>query len=572
MTEENRAQKVTAEVLLQYASQGGPNAALAARRAAAMAERDDPALAQRALVLVTRLEPLDPAPQLALARLAAEQGDLGTARGQAEAVLQEAVDQAARARASFMLGELDRLERNHSAARARYQDVARIEDALLAADRSNSTAARWYARARGRLAELDATEGKMLQARTGAEGALALLRATAAAVGESPVLAADIADAELRLGAIELDANEPVSARRRLGEAIGRYEALAVTEKHEPHWRAVLADAWALAAEADYARGMADRAREAMDRALQARVQLAKRDPNEAWALAGTWRVRAALLEALGDLQGCADSLVQARHLALQLCARAPQADSLARFLTHTLLDQADAALRANDIERAREAAEAARMHAESFAAAPAAHPIWHTDLAASWDRLGEVARAGGATQQAMAAFARGVELRRMAAEHGNDAQFTRGLAAALIRHGEAALAANAPDTALASFQESTRIRARFFEASPTDPLIAEALAVALERLGLAALAQGDVATARAAWEDELALAQRIFLDLNSMDALRFTAIVEAHLASAGGPRAETHRIAALERFDALARAGVLTDGEAKLRKTLWRV
>ena len=82
-----------------------------------------------------------------------------------------------------------------------------------------------------------------------------MLRATAAQIGEPPVLAADIADAELRLAALELDACEPKSARRRAGEAIGRYEALAVTEKDEPHWRAVLADAWALAAEADYARG-----------------------------------------------------------------------------------------------------------------------------------------------------------------------------------------------------------------------------------------------------------------------------------------------------------------------------
>ncbi|MBL8544810.1 MAG: hypothetical protein JNJ63_13465 [Hyphomonadaceae bacterium] len=572
MTDKKQTQTVTAEALLQHALQGGPQAALAARRAAAMAEVRDPALAQQALALAARLEPLDPAPQLALARLAAEQGDPATARAHAETVLREAVDEAARARAAFMLGELDRLARSYDTARAHYAAVLRIEDALLAADRGNATAARWYARARGRIAELDANAGEMLRARTGAEGALSLLRAVAAAQRESPVLAADIADAEMRLGALELDAGEPVSARRRLGEAIGRYEALAVTEKHEPHWRAVLADAWALAAEAEYARGSAERAREAMDRALQARVQLAKSDPNEAWALAGAWRVRAALLEAIGDARGCADSLVQARHLAEQLCARAPQAEAMARFLAHTLLDQADAALRANQLALARDAADAARLRAEPFAAAADTHPIWFTDVAASWDRLGEVARLSGAKQQAAEAFARAVELRRMAAERSRDTHFARGLAAALVRHGEAALDADAARTAFASFQESTQIRMKFFEAAPADPRTAEALAVALERLGLAALALGDAPSARAAWEDERALAARIFADPDTIDALRFVAIVDAHLASAGGPDAEAHRTASLKGFDALAQAGVLTEREAALRKSLWRV
>jgi hypothetical protein len=116
----------------------------------------------------------------------------------------------------------------------------KLQDAAFAVDVADPHAARWYARARGRIAELDASAGDFAGAKSGAEGALSLLRAAAAQISETPELAADIADAELRLGALELDANQPASARRRFKEAISRYEALSVTEQEEPHWRAVL--------------------------------------------------------------------------------------------------------------------------------------------------------------------------------------------------------------------------------------------------------------------------------------------------------------------------------------------
>ena len=112
-------------------------------------------------------------------------------------------------------------------------------------------------------------------------------------------------------------------------------------------------------------------------------------------------------------------------------------------------------------------------------------------------------------------------------------------------------------------------IRLKLLEAAPTDRTATHALAVALERLGLAARAMGDLAAARSAWEDELALAFQLF-NQDDLEGMRFCAIVESHLASAGGMEAETHRRAALERFDTLARAGVLTEREAALRKKLW--
>lgn len=556
--------------LFALAEAGGPDAAKAARRAAALAETRDPVRARHALALAAKLEPLDPAPRLALARLKAEAGEIAEARAEAEKVLAEAIDQAARARASFMLGELARVEGDGVAARRAYQTTLKIEDALLAANRTDAAAARWYARARGRVAELDLAEGQVERARTGAEGALAMLRACAAQGGEPPVLAADIADAELRLGALDLDGGDAPAARRRFGEAIGRYEALMLTEPNEPHWRAVLADAWALAAESDLMRNAPNEARAAMDKALALRIKLANAFKHERWALAATWRLRAALLAAIGDASGAADSLNQARVLAEHFCNERPGEEAPARFLLHTTLDEADHALRNGDLERAHEAANAARLRAEAFARAEGASRVWLSEVGACWDRLGEAARLAKASS--LDAFARAAELRRLACEaEPEDAELKRRLAAALIKYGVACLDAGEVNTARRVLEDGANLRLAFAEARPGDAAVAYELAVALDHLGYAAQALGDRETARHIWEDELALAERLFPDEHDDEGQRFRAVIEAHLAGLGGVHAHDYRASALRRLDALAQSGALTERDAMLRKRLWR-
>jgi hypothetical protein len=121
----------------------------------------------------------------------------------------------------------------------------------------------------------------------------------------------------------------------------------------------------------------------------------------------------------------------QARALADQLSAANHLAEGPARFLVHTLLDQADHALRANELHVAREAANQARARAERFASMRDTTAAWLADASACWDRLGEIARAGGVSAQD--AFARAVEMRRMARDRApDDARHARGLAAAL--------------------------------------------------------------------------------------------------------------------------------------------
>ncbi len=569
MENRNPVPALAADALLAMARTGGPGAALAAKRAAILAERRRPALAREALLLAVRLDPGDSDASLDLARLHAEAGYIDAARAEAERVAREAIDLTARARAAYLLGEMARLVGDDEPARGHYTQVLQIEERFLAADRNDPAAARWYARARGRIAELDAAAGAASRAQSGAEGALALLRACAAQIGEPPVLAADIADAELRLAGLELERGAPASARRRVSEAIGRYEALAVTEKEEPRWRAALADAWTLAAEAEFARAAPESAREAMDKALQARLRLASRHPEEAWALAGTWRVRAALLAALGDSDAAADSHAQARALAAKLQAPKP-AEAPSRFYLHTLIDQADHALRAGELALALDAANAARALAEPFAASNA--PGWAALAAAGWDRLGEAARLVGDGAKALDAFARAVAFRRRELEtEPGDARAQRGLAAALVRQGEAALAGAKNAQARALFEESVALRARLEEAEPDEPRATQALAAALERLGLAALAASDSGAARRAWERELALAERVYRDPGDPEGARFGAIVHTHLAGLPGPNQARHRAEALRCFAQCANARPLTKQEAALRDKLAR-
>lgn len=555
------------DALIAQARLGGPDAALTAKRAAVLAERLRPNLAREALALAARLDPRDPNPKLDLARLHAEQGELEQAAAAAASVL-DGADQPARARAAFLLGEIARIQGDGQTARAHFTLLMQIEDGLLAADRGDPVAARWYARGRGRIAELDAAAGEQARARSGAEGALAMLRATASQIGEPPVLAADIADAELRLTVFELDAGQPNSARRRAGEAIGRYEALAVTEKDEPHWRDMLARAWTLAAQAAFVAGAGAGARDAMDKALQARIGLAARHADEAWPLAATWRVRAGLLAGLGDAADAEDSLNQAAALARRLHERAPDQDAPARFLVHTLLEQADHALQTGENARARDAADAARALAQRFAATGA--PGWCGEAAATWDRLGEVCRrANAAPKQTQDAFARAVEFRRMELSESAGAASQRALAAALGRLGEAALEAGANSKAREALEESAALQAALFEATPDDPRAGHALAATLDHVGLAAFAMTDMPAARAAWEHELRLFDHMHGEDEGADVMRLRATVEARLAGARGPDCERHRDSALARLDALARAGALSEQDLTLRRKL---
>src|SRR5690606_25011282 len=146
---EDRRISGSPEALLELAAQGGERAFLAARRAAALAERDNPGLALKALALARQIEPLDPAPRLAAARLYAEQGDLAAARAEAREVPREAVHAAARARSAVMLRATARMDGDHAGAPTHCPLMLPPEGPLLAPRRPRSCA-RPSTRRRGR--------------------------------------------------------------------------------------------------------------------------------------------------------------------------------------------------------------------------------------------------------------------------------------------------------------------------------------------------------------------------------------------------------------------------------------
>ncbi len=185
------------DALLDLAEAGGPDALKAARQAAAMADGRDVTRVSRALAALTKLDPADSNAQIAAARLLAEQGDLASARAAAETALKSAPVSAVRGRAAELIGDLAIAQGDNAAARRAFTEALRIASDALNAAPSDTAATRAFARAKGRLADLDVAEGR--DGRGNAEAALALLRAIAQGQ-ETPDLAADIADAQLRLG------------------------------------------------------------------------------------------------------------------------------------------------------------------------------------------------------------------------------------------------------------------------------------------------------------------------------------------------------------------------------------
>jgi hypothetical protein len=125
MSENYKPPPPDAEVLWRAAQAGGPGAALAARRVAALWEKTDPSRAQQALALAVELSPLEPGPRLGLARLAAEAGDVAAAKAEAQALLDQTKDPESKTRAAVMLGDLSRAEGATEEARSFYTQRSR---------------------------------------------------------------------------------------------------------------------------------------------------------------------------------------------------------------------------------------------------------------------------------------------------------------------------------------------------------------------------------------------------------------------------------------------------------------
>jgi len=510
------------EALMAEARAGGAHAAGAALKAARAAEGEDDARALEAYGLAATLAPDNASASLGLARLKAETGDLDGARALALSVFAEARNAPERARAALLTGDIARASGRASEARDAYEAAIALEEQALTRDPASAVAHRWRARAEGRLADLDIADGQSARARERANGALMLLTALGAAGQEAPVLAADRADAELRMAQLDIEARDFAGARAHLVEAIGRYEALCVQEPGEAHWRSQLAQAWTHAAEAAIGAADGAQAREAMDRALALRVKLARADGRERWRLAACWRMRAALLTALGGVDEASASLMQARAIGEELVDENPHSEEAALFCAHALIEQADAALNAEHCAVALDCAEDARARAERWGERSSGAREWTIILANAFERLAGAQLALGAPARALEPAARAVDL-----------------------------------------------RLKLAESAPGETGPARALAGALERLGLAARGAGDKRAASMAWRQAWRLVERLFGARDEDEAQRMCAAFETHLADLGEVDAEKHRASALARLAALTLAGRAHAQDERLRARL---
>ena len=209
---------------------------------------------------------------------------------------------------------------------------------------------------------------------------------------------------------------KPTPRAAGFGEAIGRYEALAVTEKDEPHWRAVLSDAWALAAEADYVRGAPDAARERDGQgAASAAAPGGEASARKLGARGHVARCARRCARRSATAQAAAESLQQARALAETIDARRRTRKRRRASWSTRCSIKPITRLRTGELNRAREAADTARMQAEAFAPNGRDALLGLARPAACWDRLGEVARAARRAAQAQDA----IRARCRVAAHG---------------------------------------------------------------------------------------------------------------------------------------------------------
>lgn len=558
------------DALMAQAESGGPEGAQAARRAGVLATGRDPARAQQAWRRAAELDPLDALPRIALSRLAAQAGDLTGARAQAQSVYDNAVDEAERGFAAFALGEFAEASGDPRAARAAFSLARARAEAVLDADPQDGAAAHDLAAARQRLAELDLMAGDAAAARAGHEAAYALLAALADRGAVSAALLADLGFAQARLADLALEADDLPEARRRALSAAGFYDALARSRGGDPGLAEARAALATLDAEIARRHGAYDDAQRAMQEAIVLRVQRAAADPAQRGHLLAAWRRQAALFSESGDLSLADAARLQARALATTLYKENPNDEMAARGLIAVLQDDSASAMMRGDLEAARLALVEAVQMADARLAAARADRRRAGELAQIWLKLGDVAMAAARPPAAEDAYARATHLARMLHESApDDLRALRNLAAATLKLGDASAAAGNHASADAALHESVNLRSQALARDETSAAAARDLAVALERLGLALRASGDSNAARIAWEDELGLAARAFPDFGE-DALRFDAIVHAHLAALGGPDNSHHRRAALDALDQLAVLARLTPKDSRLRAQLW--
>jgi hypothetical protein len=543
--------------LMAEAQAGGPNAAQAARRAAAMALARDPRRAEEALARACDIDPLDAVSVLALAQLRADRGELDAARADAARAFSHAVDEAARALAAFALGEIALARGDAEQARDAFRAAKSLQAEILRHEPGDYEALRHYARACQRLADFTAREEGAPAGRIAHGEALALLETLAQREDALIDLAEDLAHSCARLAQLCVDLGDHEGARACAQARVGWLMRLADDEPDNEAWRFDLAEAWEARAHLDFQARDVRAAQDASSQALHLRAALAAAAPGDAKrrrALAKRWARHAEIFAHAGDLAAARGAAAQARSL------READKDALgAQALHDALILEGDLALKARDYEAARQAFARACERAQARAHEDDA---WRTALAQACGRLGETALQAQLFAPARDAFAR---MRAL-----NDGADPRLEARLLLKEGEAALGEGDSQAARALFQHSCAIRIDLLHAAPGDMALARELAVALERLGVLAHETGDMDAARAAWEDEARLAEVMLDKLGDGETMRFAAIVYGHLAGLPSPDAIEHRKRALALLDELAQLGALTAPDVALRNRLW--
>ncbi|MGE0044690.1 MAG: hypothetical protein AB7J28_06380 [Hyphomonadaceae bacterium] len=537
----------------------GQRAAEAGRAAAAIALELDPRLAEEAFERVLAADPLDAISRLALAQLKTDRGDLAAAEADAARAFAEAVEQTAKALAAFALGEIALARGRKAEAKNAFAASHDLFEAILKSDPGDYDALRHHARACQRLAEFTVVESGAALGRLAHAEALTVLETLSEREDAKLDLAEDLALGCARLAALSVELGDLESAEKCAEACVGWRLRLADGEPDVAAWREDLAAAYEAQAAVELLTRRYLQARESCDRAIKLRVGIAAAAPHDARRrrlLAASWRLSAQCAARVEEWAHAKNAAAQARAL-----AERDGSEAGVKALYTALLLEGDIALKAHDLEGARQAfaqaCEFAQSHVER-------DPEWTPLLAAAWERLGDVGAAAARHAGARDAFARARALLG-ASDKKADARLS-------LKAGEAALAAGDRDGARTAFTQSCSVRLALVEASPNDFKLARDLAVGMERIGLLAQSAGDKKLARAAWRDELKIADALMVATPRDEAaIRFCAIVHAHIVTLEETDMHAHRADAFALLDQLEAMGKLSENDKALRARLER-
>jgi tetratricopeptide (TPR) repeat protein len=434
------------------------------------------------------------------------------------------------AQADFAL-ERGRLEEAY----ALYKDVLADAERRAASDPSNAGWQRDLAGAYQKLGEVAVIAGKLDDARSWFDKAVAV-RKTLAAATDASALQRDVAASYEKLADVVMTAGKLDDARIWFEKALMVRRRFAAADPSNTGWQRDLSTSYERLGVVALTAGKLDDARTWFDKALAVRETLANGDPSNA----RFQRELSVSYENLGDVAAVtAGKLDEARIwfekalvIGQTLAAADPSNAGRQRDLSVHYSRLGDVTVSAGKLEEARVWFEKAVAVTKTLAAEDPSNTGWQSDLSVGYQRLGDVANIAGKLDDARDWFEQVLAVRTtLAAADPSNVIWKNNLAATHARLGNIAMTAGKLDDARIWFEKALAVHKTLATVDPSNADWQRNLGISYNKLGEVAVTAGQLDAARAWFEQAHAVAKTILAtDPNNTDSQRDLSIYDENL------------------------------------------